>query len=92
MRNIWLPKKIAEYVTSAKLNHLGKRNTVLERDPNYRITQERPTKAASFPTIDGDASLNASQAPVQTSVRDEVQGVPSIPIDFPLLSVRFGPH
>lgn len=85
MRNIWFPKKIAAYVTSAKLNELGKRGTILERDPSYRIIHERPAKAVPSAAVDEDETPTATLGAVQASVRDEA---PSIPVELPLLKVR----
>ena len=41
MRNIWYPKKIAGYVTIAKLDTLAKKDLEVERDPNFASRQDR---------------------------------------------------
>lgn len=45
MRNIWYPKKMAQYVTAAKLQALGvKKDAPLERDSTFRSTTEKKLK------------------------------------------------
>lgn len=42
MRNIWYPKKMAQYVTAAKLEQLGvTKDAPLERDSTFRSTTEK---------------------------------------------------
>ncbi len=42
MRNIWYPKKMAEYVTAAKQEELGvKKDAVLERDSTFGTRKQR---------------------------------------------------
>ena len=42
MRNIWYPKRMAEYLTAVKLQELGvKKDFVLERDSSFRSNTER---------------------------------------------------
>lgn len=42
MRNIWYPKKMAEYLTLTKLRELGvKKDSTVERDSAFRSNAER---------------------------------------------------
>ncbi|KAE8452338.1 hypothetical protein EG329_001038 [Mollisiaceae sp. DMI_Dod_QoI] len=48
MRNIWYPKKMAQYVTAARLQELGvKKDAMLERDSTFRSSVERKIERQS---------------------------------------------
>jgi hypothetical protein len=78
MRNIWYPKKMAEYATSTRLQELGEKDTVLERDSTFLTNQERKAaRAVQTPTPVPAATQGLS-----------VEEATAISIELPLLSVR----
>lgn len=57
MRNVWYPKKMAEYVTLSKLHELKKENIVPERDPEFLSRRERKfANAAQAAALAQDAN------------------------------------
>lgn len=96
MRNIWYPKKIAGYVTIAKLQTLGKKDAAVERDPTFGSRKERESiKKAQKPRIAPTTKRNAS-APVRAPVLGDAPIIESAPIEIELLTVRstqlYGTH
>lgn len=92
MRNIWYPKKIAGYVTSAKLEALGKEAT-FERDPTFASNKQRLSlKQARAPTPvrpKDDASAGSLKSarepsPVSKPIKVEALGV-SLPCSLRII-------
>jgi Ribosomal protein L9, N-terminal domain len=83
MRNIWYPKKMAEYLTTAKLQQLGvKKDTAVERDSTFRSNTERKLDKEKEKRERKIASA-AAEAEVFA-----VEQEPVLPIELELLSVR----
>ena len=86
MRNIWYPKGMAEYVTSAKLHELGmKKDFALERDSTFRSnTEKKIERQTEVPDIEEEAFV--PQAPLvpsyQQSIPQEVYDEPQIQIEL----------
>ena len=82
MRNIWYPKKMAEYLTDDKLQQLGvKRDTTLERDSTFRTNTERK--------IDKERERFDRQAAVAAeSLMASIEPEAAMPMELDLLSVR----
>ncbi len=80
MRNIWYPKKMAEYLTDDKLQQLGvKKDTAIERDSTFRSNTERrlEKEKEKFERNIAAEAMTASIEPEST-----------IAIELDLLSVR----
>lgn len=85
MRNIWFPKKMAEYVTSAKLQTLQKEDISLERDPTFGTNHERKAAKAAQPP----PASTAAPASVESEIREiQAQTPEDVAIETLLLSVR----
>lgn len=83
MRNIWFPKKMAEYLTTARLQQLGvKKDTAVERDSTFRSNTERKLDKEKEKRERKNASV-AAEAEVAA-----VEQEPVVPIELELLSVR----
>jgi hypothetical protein len=87
MRNIWYPKKIAGYVTIAKLQTLGKKDAAVERDPTFGSRKERESikkaQKPRTPTVKRNTS-----APVRAPVLEESPIIETGPIAIEPLTVR----
>lgn len=86
MRNIWYPKGMAEYVTSAKLQALGvKRESALERDSTFRSnTETKIERQLDVPETKEEEFVRPApiiEAPVEEEYRE-----PQIQIE--MMSVR----
>ena len=80
MRNIWYPKKMAEYLTEDRLQQLGvKKDTAIERDSTFRSNTER--------RLEKEKERFERSAAVE-SVMASIQPEPAIPMQLDLLSVR----
>ena len=92
MRNIWYPKRMAEYLTAVKLQELGvKKDFVLERDSSFRSNTERRLDKAY------EKELEKEQEKQQEKQLEKTEAVPEAiqstyervtPIELELLSVR----
>lgn len=86
MRNIWYPKKMAEYVTAAKLQQLGvKKDALIERDSTFRSNAERKLDKERE-KLEREAADAAAEAATLA-----VEPEPVLPIELELLSVRLPP-
>jgi hypothetical protein len=86
MRNIWYPKKMAEYVTTAKLQQFGvKKDDLVERDSMFRSNTERKLdkEKEKLEREYADAAAEAATLAVKQE--------PVLPIELDLLSVRVPP-
>lgn len=82
MRNIWYPKKMAEYLTTDKLQQLGvKKDTTIERDSTFRSNTDRKFDKERE-RFERTAAAAAESA--MTSLKPE----PAVPMELDLLSVR----
>jgi hypothetical protein len=87
MRNIWYPKRIAGYVTDAKLELLGKKDAALERDPNFGSRKQRVSlKRARTPTstLLRESAPHTNPTPILEAIHITP---PPKPIDVEILSV-----
>ena len=83
MRNIWFPKKMAEYLTTARLQQLGvKKDTAVERDSTFRSNTERKLDKEKEKQERKVASVTAEAEVVA------VEQEPVVPIELELPSVR----
>jgi Ribosomal protein L9, N-terminal domain len=81
MRNIWYPKKMAEYLTEDKLQQLGvKKDTAIERDSTFRSNTERK--------LDKENEKYERAAAAAESAMTSLEPESSIPMELDLLSVR----
>lgn len=80
MRNIWYPKKMAEYLTDDKLQQLGvKKDTAIERDSTFRSNTERKLEKEKE---------KFERSVAADSVMASIESEPTIPVQLDLLSVR----
>jgi hypothetical protein len=78
MRNIWLPRKMAEYATSSRLQELGKEDVVVERDYTFLPNKQRKSiKAAQ--------ALARAQTAAEAALPQEAPAISNE--DLPFLSV-----
>ena len=63
MRNIWFPRKMAEYATASKLQELERENITPERDPTFGSKQERKTAIAAQISL-AEVESNEEEEPV----------------------------
>ena len=75
MRNIWFPRKMAEYATASKLQELERENIVPERDPTLGSKQERKAAIATRPSSPAEVEATLDEKPVER-------------VELPQLSVR----
>jgi hypothetical protein len=81
MRNIWYPKKMAEYVTNDKLQQLGvKKDMTIERDSTFRSNMERK--------LDKEKEKYERTVAAEESAMASLEPESSIPVELGLLSVR----
>jgi hypothetical protein len=89
MRNIWYPKRMAEYLTAAKLQELGvKRDAVLERDSSFRSKTERRfekelEREHEREQEGGQEKVGTVAEAIQSTYQEQIA-----PIELELLSVR----
>jgi CO dehydrogenase/acetyl-CoA synthase beta subunit len=96
MRNIWYPKKMAEYLTAVKLQELGvKKDLVLERDSSFRSNTERRLNKAYEKEVEKEQEQEQEQQQEKQLEKPEVvaEASPSTyeratPIELELPSVR----
>ena len=84
MRNIWYPKKMADYLTAAKLQKLGiKKDTVIERDTNFRSNTERKLRKQDEEKAEEiDSDTNTAQSAYEPAPEQIA------PVELDLLGVR----
>jgi hypothetical protein len=83
MRNIWYPKKMAEYLTTDKLQQLGvKKDTAVERDSTFKSNTERKLDK------ENEKFERKVAAAAAESTTASMEQEPEIPIELDLLSVR----
>jgi hypothetical protein len=92
MRNIWYPKRMAEYLTAVKLQELGvKKDFVLERDSSFRSnTARRLDKAYEKELEKEQENRQEKQLEKTEAVAEAIQPTYErvTPIELELLSVR----
>jgi hypothetical protein len=105
MRNIWYPKRMAEYLTAVKLQELGvKKDLVLERDSSFRSNTERRLNKAYEKEVEKEQEQQRQQEQQQEQQQKKqlektevvAEAIPSTyeratPIELELLSVRSTP-
>ena len=83
MRNIWYPKKMAEYLTSNKLQQLGmKKDTTVERDSTFKSNTERKLDKENE-KFERKVAAAAAESTIASMEQE-----PAFPIELDLLSVR----
>ncbi|TAQ87093.1 hypothetical protein B7494_g4565 [Chlorociboria aeruginascens] len=80
MRNNFFPRKMAEYVTAAKLKELRKNDLPLERD--YLFMNNRAAPKEELPEVD----MASIEEGLQTPILRQYSAPPAEPIDLELLS------
>jgi len=92
MRNIWYPKRMAEYLTAVKLQELGvKKDFVLERDSSFRSNTERRLGKAYEKELEKELEKQLEKQLEKTEVVAEATQSTHervTPIELELLSVR----
>jgi hypothetical protein len=88
MRNIWFPKKMAEYLTADKLQELGvKKDATVERDPTFRSNMERKLEKQMLREEQEEQAQLLAQEAAASSIESERVIMPHVDID--LISVWF---
>ena len=80
MRNIWYPKKMAEYVTAAKQEELGvKKDALFERDSTFGTREQRKLERKQDKRPEKKSSDGFTRGMIEEAPE---------PIELELLSVR----
>ncbi|EKD15762.1 fructose-bisphosphate aldolase [Drepanopeziza brunnea f. sp. 'multigermtubi' MB_m1] len=88
MRNIWFPKKMAEYLTLQKIKELGvKKDAVVERDSTFRSNAERKLERQLEKEQSNDGEGEESE-PLSQTISEQEDG-PAPIVELELLNVRF---
>ena len=96
MRNIWYPKRMAEYLTAVKLQELGvKKDFALERDSSFRSNTERRLDKAYEKELEKEQEKQLEKQLVKQLEKTEVVAEATqstyervTPIELEFLSVR----
>ena len=83
MRNIWYPKRMAEYLTINKVQQLGvKKDTTVERDSTFKSNMERKLEKEK-------EQFKRKAAAAAESAMATMEKQSPIPIELELLSVGY---
>ncbi|KAJ5047287.1 uncharacterized protein L3040_003120 [Drepanopeziza brunnea f. sp. 'multigermtubi'] len=83
MRNIWFPKKMAEYLTLQKIKELGvKKDAVVERDSTFRSNAERKLERQLEKEQSNDGEGEESEPLSQTISEQEDGPAPIVELEL----------
>ncbi|KAF4629314.1 hypothetical protein G7Y89_g8832 [Cudoniella acicularis] len=86
MRNLWFPRRLAEYVTAARMQELGLKKDDIIDPVIFRAPEEIAVKKAVIKRAD---VMEAAEAKVETEAVEETQNPvlgPVIPVEFESLT------